>query len=122
MPIYEYHCKECGESQDAFNKVDARESNAPVCCGVQTTKAITACMVFIPGECHYVCPVTDQKVTSYRQRANIMAEHGLRDANDMKPEQVIAAKKKRTAENKALADQMTKVEGMTNAQVMEAVA
>ena len=122
MPIYEYHCKECGESQDAFNKVDDRESNAPICCGIKTDKVVTACMVFIPGECHYVCPVTDQKVTSYRQRANIMAEHGLRDANDMKPEQIIAAKKKRTAENKALADQMTKVEGMTNAQVMEAVA
>lgn len=122
MPIYEYHCKECGKSQDVFNKIDDRDTSAPKCCEVVTERVQTACMVFIPGECHYVCPVTDQKVTSYRQRANIMAEHGLRDANDMKPEQVIAAKKKKTAENQALAAQMTKVEGMTDKQVMEAVA
>lgn len=122
MPIYEYHCKECGKSQDAFNRIAERESNSPVCCGSRTDKVVTACMVFVPGECHYVCPVTQQQVTSYRQRANIMAEHRLVDANDMKPEQVIAAKKKKTAENKALADQLTQVEGMSRQQVMEAVA
>lgn len=122
MPIYEYHCKTCGSSQDLFNKIDERETNAPFCCDEQTEKAVTACMVFIPGECHYICPVTDEKVTSYRQRKNIMAREGLVDANDRPPSVVINEKKKKTAERQKLAAQLNNVPGMTHAQVMEAAA
>ena len=122
MPIYEYHCQKCGESQDAFNKIAERESNAPICCGSRTDKVVTACMVAVQAECHYICPVTEEKVTSYRQRANIMAKEGLRDGNDYKPAETIARQKKKTADRQALASQLTQIEGMSKQQVLEAVS
>lgn len=113
MPIYEYHCHECGKAQDVFNRVDDRDASAPVCCEVVTERQISAPMISIPQNCHYVCPVSGKEVTSYRQRKNIMAEHGLRECNDMPPDQIIAKKKKQTAEIKALADQLPMVPGVS---------
>lgn len=107
MALYSFRCPTCGQAQDVFKRIADRDANPPVCCGIATERQLTACMVSVPKEVRYLCPVTEQLVTSERQRRNIMAEHRLRDANDMKPAQVIAAKKKRTADNQALADQLT---------------
>ena len=77
-------------------------------------------MVFVPDWSSYKCPVTDQVVSSERQRRNIMAEHRLADANDFTPKYVVEKKKAKTAANKALADQATKLAPELVAQVMDA--
>ena len=87
-----------------------------------TDRQLDAPMGIVKADCHYLCPVTGAQVTSYRQRANIMAKEGLRDGNDYKPAEIISKKKKQTAERQALADQLTQIEGMSKQQVMEAVA
>lgn len=107
MPIYPYKCENCGTSQDGFNRIAERDSNAPQCCGKQTARQLSAPMVFVPDWSSYKCPVTDQIVSSERQRRNIMAEHRLVDANDLPPKYVIEKKKAKTAANKALAEKLT---------------
>ena len=107
MPIYPYKCGACGELQDAFNRIDDRDANAPACCGVQTARQLSAPMVFVPDWSSYKCPVTDQIVSSERQRRNIMAEHRLADANDFTPKYVVEKKKAKTAANNALAEKLT---------------
>ena len=52
------------------------------------------------------CPVTGQIVTSYRQRANIMAEHNLVDANDLNPAKRIAEEERAFRERAELAKQV----------------
>lgn len=108
MPIYSYKCDQCGRAQDLFNRIDDRDANPPVCCGEKAARQLTACMIFVPGDIAYKCPVTDQIVTSERQRHNIMREHRLIDANDFPPEKVFAAAKKKRQANADLAAQLTK--------------
>lgn len=121
MAIYGYLCPVCGKSQDLFNRISERDANAPICCGIQSARQLSAPMVFVPQNCGYKCPVSDQIVTSYRQRQNIMAEHGLRDANDVKPAQIIAERKRKTAERNALAAQLPQLPpGITREQVFAA--
>jgi putative FmdB family regulatory protein len=121
MPIYEYRCAACGATQDAFARIDDRDTSAPHCCGQATARMLSAPMVSVPQNCEYKCPVTDQIVTSYRQRRNIMAEHNLRDANDLKPSYVIEQTKKKTAARQALAAQLPGLPpGVTAEQVFAA--
>ena len=122
MPIYTYKCATCGERQEVFNKIDARDANPPHCCDMPTDRQLDAPMGIVKADCHYVCPVTGAQVTSYRQRANIMAKEGLRDGNDYKPAETIARQKKKTADRQALASQLTQIEGMSKHQVLEAVS
>lgn len=80
MPTYTFRCP-CGEVKDAFRSIANRE-DGPICeCGQKMAKIITPVNIApilgggdMPG---YKCPVTDQYVTSRRQRRNIMAEHDL---------------------------------------------
>lgn len=106
MPIYPYRCETCGRSQDAFNRVDDRDANAPTCCGAATARQLSAPMVSVPGNCAYKCPVTGQTVTSERQRRNLMAEHRLVDANDFTPAYMVERKRKARAENERLAAEL----------------
>lgn len=90
MPLYDYRCSHCAaERTDVFNRMRESESNAPVCCGAPMGIVIQIPMVAVQPEAHYVCPATRQKVTSWRQRRNLFAEHRLMDANDFPPEQVV---------------------------------
>jgi hypothetical protein len=70
-------------------------------------RLITGCMIFVPSDVAYKCPVTEQVVTSERQRKNIMAKHRLIDANDFPPEKVFAAAKKKRRDNELLAEKLT---------------
>jgi hypothetical protein len=42
-------------------------------------------MGFVDREVNYICPVTNQQVTSRRKRNDIMARNNLVDANDLTP-------------------------------------
>lgn len=109
MPIYEYRCNVCGNSQDAFRSVADRDI-LPVCCHEEAQRQLSAPMIGISAKPFqsYKCPVTDKIVDSERQRRNIMAEHRLIDANDCPPDYVINRKKKQTAENQKLAAELVK--------------
>ena len=84
--LYDYRCTHCGaERLNVHNSIANRKTNAPECCGDKMTIIITAApMGFVDREIHYKCPVTNQEVTSRRQRNEIMARNNLMDANDFK--------------------------------------
>lgn len=106
MPLYPYRCETCGQSQDAFNRVDDRDANAPACCGAPTVRQLSAPMVNVPANCAYQCPVTGQVVTSYRQRDRVMKENRLVDANDFTPAYIVDRKRRERAENERLAREL----------------
>jgi predicted nucleic acid-binding Zn ribbon protein len=106
VPIYPFRCPTCEATRDEFKHVDERDANPPACCGAPMARQLTAPMVSVPANCAYKCPVTGQVVTSYRQRANIMAEHRLTDANDFSPQYMVERKRKERAENERLAAQL----------------
>lgn len=95
MPIYVYECPECRESTEEWNRVDDRESSAPACCGGQMKIVIQPVRGKVQSECNYECPKTGQRVTSWSQRRNIMAEHNLVDANDLTPDYVFRRQRER---------------------------
>ena len=65
---------------------------------------------YVQMDCHYRCPVTRQGVTSWKQRQEIFATHGLRDGSDWDPAQEIAKAQREQAESLALAAQMPQVD------------
>lgn len=107
MPLYEYRCA-CGASKDEFNHIAERESGAPMCeacaCGDvvrQMAPIISPVRGIMQEDCHYICPETSAPVTSWAQRRNIFAEHGLMDARDIDMQARIRAIKKRRADDEA---------------------
>jgi putative FmdB family regulatory protein len=89
MPIYSYECSTCNKTAEEFHRMAERHTHAPVCHGPMGI-VLQPNMGYVQRDCHYECPVTRQPVTTNRQRANIMAEHRLIDANDFKPAPRIA--------------------------------
>jgi putative FmdB family regulatory protein len=85
LPLYTYACPKCGTETTEFNTV-ANRAVGPMCCGSVTEKTLSAAnlgVVLGGGSFQgYKCPVTDQWVTSRKQRRNIMAEHNLIEAGD----------------------------------------
>lgn len=79
MPNYTYECPICKRREDAYRSI-ADRGNGPECHG-QMRKIIVPPMLqpILGGGSFqgYQCPVTDQWVTSRRQRRNIVAEHNL---------------------------------------------
>lgn len=80
MPLYAYSCHSCGRQVDEVRSV-AERHNGPVCCESQMSLTIVPPQVQpvlgggkFPG---YHCPVTDQFITSRKQRAEIMKRHNL---------------------------------------------
>lgn len=106
MPIYAYVCQECGDERDQFNRISERRTNAPQCHGAMDIK-LSPVLGHVQRDCHYICPVTDQPITSNRQRRNMMAEHNVVDANDFKPEAAHAKQKKRFDRNAEIAAQLS---------------
>lgn len=94
--------------RDQFNRVSECESSAPVCCEAPMKIAIQPVMGMVQRDCQYLCPVTDRPVTSNRQRRNIMAEHGLIDANDVKPAQTFEKRRRVREANEKLAAELPK--------------
>jgi putative FmdB family regulatory protein len=105
MPLYSYQCKTCGHDLDAFNRIADRHTNAPKCptCTAPMGIQLQPNIGFVQRDCSYMCPVTRQPVTSNRQRARIMAEHGLTDANDFKPKPLMDKAQREWADRERLA-------------------
>lgn len=85
MPTYTYRCGVCNDVSDHFNTVEDRHKG-PQCCGQMASKVLTVAQIApvlgggdFPG---YRCPVTDQYVTSRKQRVDIMKRHNLQEAGD----------------------------------------
>ena len=82
MPLYSYTCKTCNKDKTKINKIADHKSGAPFCCDNQMIQTITAeTMGLKPmGAKHfdnYECPVSEQIVTSEKQRRNIEAQHEI---------------------------------------------
>ena len=94
--LYDYRCKHCGtERDDVYNSIDTRHTNAPVCCYAPMEIVIkTAPYGFVDRDIRYRCPVTNEGVTSRKQRNEIMARESLIDANDIVNKKTIAARTK----------------------------
>lgn len=88
MPNYDFHCETCHETREYFLRMSEIGTEAePTCCNHRMRQVFTvAPMGRVQQECHYVCPATGERITSWRQRANNFARHGLMDANDFTPE------------------------------------
>ena len=106
MPIYAYICHECGAEREGFNRVSERRTNAPDCHGPMDIR-LTPNIGFVQRECHYECPITGQPITTHRQRANVMAEHDVVDANDFKPAVTHEKAKRRFDRNAEKAAQLS---------------
>ena len=77
MPIYEYRCRGCGETTDAFRSVEDRD-NAPACdhCGGVTRKIISLNKVhgdFSP----YYDDNLETHIQSKQHRKKVMKEKGV---------------------------------------------
>lgn len=83
MPLYAYHCATCGRDADQFSKIADRQ-HGPDCCGAPMVQALTAPMVFVPGDFAYQCQITGEVVQTERKRKYIMEQHNLADARDYK--------------------------------------
>ena len=82
--LYDYQCKQCKAETEAINKVDERNTNAPVCCDEPMVIIIKqAPMGYMGRTIDYICPVTNEHVTTKRQRRNIMAENNLKPAHEL---------------------------------------
>jgi len=90
--LYAYQCS-CGYETEAYNKMADRHTHAPVCgknaTHGQMTIKLTAPMFTIAADCAYKCPLTNQVVTSHRQRKNIMRERNVVDARDFTTNEAI---------------------------------
>ena len=81
--LYEYECQHCGKESEAFRPI-AQHGEGPVCCGEMSKQVIrTAPAGYVDNMEEYRCPVSNEGVTSRRQRNEIMAREGLVDANDL---------------------------------------
>ncbi len=86
MPIYTYKCVICDRVTDQYNTIAERKSSPACECGHATELVIMSTQIapiLGGGDFQgYKCPVTDEWVTSRRQRRNIMAEHNLIETGD----------------------------------------
>jgi len=82
--IYDHKCKQCGTEKEAVNSVAERHTNAPACCGEPMPIIIkTAPMGYMGRTIDYMCPVTNQHISSKAQRRDVMARNGLAPAHEL---------------------------------------
>jgi hypothetical protein len=82
--LYDFRCRECGTLYENIVLPISRCDDGPECCGEQTQKVfLVAPMGFVDNMEEYRCPVTNEGVTTRKQRNEIMAREGLVDANDL---------------------------------------
>ena len=62
---------------------------------------LTPVIGYMQRDCHYICPVTREPVTSNRQRSRIMAQHNLIDANDFPLTPKVIEKAEQTVKDRA---------------------
>ncbi len=82
MPTYESKCHKCGSMHQYIRKI-ADYQNTPVCCGEKTTKTLTIGSIPMIDRVSarvmdaYECPVTEQVVTSAKQKKYIEDKNDL---------------------------------------------
>ena len=82
MPLYEYECQACKKRFTAARKIKERR-RGPLCCSSPTEQRIFHSPPATYRQMEpYKCPATGKVITSSRQRAQVMKEHGLTDASD----------------------------------------
>ena len=85
MPIYDYHCANCGDLQDIWAKIDEMELICPGC-AMSMTRLISPARIICDIEPYFdenladvkTCP-QGQWVKSRQHRKDIMKEQGLRE-------------------------------------------
>lgn len=87
MPLYDFHCDQCGRTDEYVLRMSEIGTDAePTCCNHRMQQVFTTPrMGSVQQECRYVCPATGERITSWRQRANNFAKNNLMDANDFSP-------------------------------------
>ena len=111
MPgLYDFRCSECGaEHENVTLPMSAIGTDAePHCCGARMTQYFQPgrrTMATVQGEARYVCPKTGEKITSWKQRGENFARHGLMDANDFTPSFVVNEQEQKWGKIRKLAAQ-----------------
>jgi hypothetical protein len=107
MPTYTFQCPTCEVRIERFLRVSELDTSIPQCCGAAMQFVLQPVYGHVRMECRYVCPVTKEPITNWKQRRESFAKHGLSDAaSDMTAQQIIGAANKRKADDAALASQM----------------
>ena len=84
MPMYDYQCKGCGATAEKYRRISERKLPVECGCGLGMSQAIlSAPFAIIQDDAHYICPVTGEQTTSWKQRRNTFAKHDLIDANEV---------------------------------------
>ena len=110
--IYEYRCKSCGSEAEAFNKIAERHTNAPICCGERMPIIFkTAPMGYMGRTIDYMCPVTNQHISTKAQRRDVMARNGLAPAHEL-----MQTKEQRAAKEQEVKDLKTQAYGPDSVQ------
>jgi len=83
MPMYDYQCTECLDTTARFRKIADRNDLLVCqnCQGIMKLAILSAPFGVVQPEAHYLCPATGKEVTSWKQRENIFAKHGLEQAD-----------------------------------------
>ncbi len=84
--LYEYQCNNCDHVMDLWRSVAQRNDPASCeLCSSDMKKVLLTAPAGIVTEVdlRYVCPVTGQQITSWRERKNTFAKYDLIDANEV---------------------------------------
>lgn len=87
MPIYELRCTECGHNFENFRRYSehGQWDDCPECGGTPFQVISRPMSVHVDNMPEYLCPATNQVITSRKKRRESFARHGLMDANDLGP-------------------------------------
>lgn len=100
MPVYEYHCKECGRTEDAFRTI-AERHDAPKCHGSMQI-AIGLSIGFVQKTFDpYVSPATGKVIASHAARKEDFVRSNSRPWEGKAQEVKEAARRKAYAEAKS---------------------
>ena len=98
--LYEYECKHCWRRTQEVHAIADRHDKAPECCGERMKLIITSAPYgYMDRKIDYICPVTNEHVTSKRQRRNIMAREGLVSAHELMSSKAEREKKQRKVDD-----------------------
>lgn len=82
MPTYAFRCPTCDTRTELVCRIAELDASHPACCGAPMVQQLFANMGRVQTGCHYKCPATGQWITNRRQRAEVMKQNGLVDADD----------------------------------------
>lgn len=78
MPLYNYHCDNCGRDLELFNTVENRERALCGSCGNNARKVLSS--IARPVIMEYYSESLDAYITGPRQKQRLMKAKGLSEA------------------------------------------